>query len=298
MDLRTALLLPGQGAYRPGALADELGAPVAELLDTVDAVAAEFGRPGVAKLLRDADADAPDARRLAATDPFALQLAIYATALAHAAVADRRERADVVLGHSMGEIAAAAHAGCFTVADGARIAAHRAEALEQTAAGSGGMLAVQLSARRAEALLAAAERPGSRLAVINAPRHVVLSGPETDLGELAALADVLRVRAVRLPAPYPFHNPLLASAQAAFAAAIEDIPQRGARTQLYSPGLGRLVTGETDVKGMLVAQLTVPVDFLAAVRDLQTYGLERVVECGRAGLSSIVSAVGCAVGPV
>ncbi|WP_225797151.1 acyltransferase domain-containing protein [Streptomyces aculeolatus] len=286
MDLRTVLLLPGQGAYRPGAFAGPVSAPVAELLDVVDAVAAEFGHAPVSPLLT--DAEAADGRRLAETDPFALQLAIYAAALVYAREVDLREPADVVIGHSMGEMAAAAHAGCFTAADGARIAAHRARALEHTAAGAGGMLALTLPARRATALLAAAELPGARLAVVNAPRHVVASGPEDALGRLAALADVLGVRAVRLTAPYPFHNPLLATAQAEFAAAIEGIAERPARRRLYSPALGGLVTDDTDVKASLVAQVTRPVDFLAALRELQTYGLESVVECGRAGLGELV----------
>ncbi|GAA2122725.1 acyltransferase domain-containing protein [Streptomyces synnematoformans] len=292
MDLRTALLLPGQGAYRPGAFAGPVSAPVTDLLAVVDAVAAEFGHAPVSPLLT--DADAADGRRLAETDPFALQLAIYAAALIHAREVDLREPADVVLGHSMGEMAAAAHAGCFTPADGARIAAHRARALEHTAADAGGMLALTLPARRATALLTAAELPGARLAVVNAPRHVVASGPEYALGRLAALADVLGVRALRLTAPYPFHNPLLATAQAEFAAAITGIAERPAKRRLYSPALGGLVTEDTDVKAALVAQLTCPVDFLAALRDLQTYGLESVVECGRAGLAELVRlAVGC-----
>ncbi|MFF0725227.1 acyltransferase domain-containing protein [Streptomyces sp. NPDC004134] len=296
MDLRTALLLPGQGAYRPGAFAGPVSAPVAELLAVVDGVAAEFGHAPVSPLLTDAGAgaDAADGRRLAETDPFALQLAIYAAALVYAREVDLRAPADVVLGHSMGEMAAAAHAGCFTAADGARIAAHRARALDHGAAGTGGMLALTLPARRATALLAAAELPGARLAVVNAPRHVVVSGPGDALGRLAALADVLGVRAVRLTAPYPFHNPLLATAQAGFAAAIEDIPERPAQRRLYSPALGGLVTDDTDVKASLVAQMTRPVDFLAALRELQTYGLESVVECGRAGLGELVrQAAGC-----
>ncbi|MEV6105004.1 acyltransferase domain-containing protein [Streptomyces sp. NPDC051940] len=296
MDLRTALLLPGQGAYRPGVFAGPRSAPVAEVLEAVDAVAAEFGRPAISPLL--ADPDAPDARQLSASDPFSLQLAIFAAALVYAAEVVRRRPADVVLGHSMGEMAAAVHAGCLSVADGARIVAHRARALEHSAAGAGGMLAVTLSARRAGALLGAAELPGARLAVVNAPRHTVLSGPEADLGILAALADVLGVRAVRLPAPYPFHNPLLASAQAEFAAAIADIPLRPTATRLYSPALGELVSDDTDLTAMLVAQLTRPVDFLAALRELQSYGLESVVECGRAGLSELVTAAtGCAATP-
>ncbi|AKH85945.1 hypothetical protein AA958_31225 [Streptomyces sp. CNQ-509] len=292
MDLRTALLLPGQGAYRPGAFAGPVSAPVAELLAVVDTVAAEFGHDPISPLLT--DADAADGRRLAETDPFALQLAIYAAALVYAREVDLRAPADVVLGHSMGEMAAAAHAGCFTAADGARIAAHRARALEHGAAGTGGMLALTLPARRATALLAAAELPGARLAVVNAPRHVVVSGPGDALGRLAALADVLGVRVVRLTAPYPFHNPLLATAQAEFAAAIEGIPERPAQRRLYSPALGGLVEDDTDVKASLIAAVTRPVDFLAALRELQTYGLESVVECGRAGLGELVrQAVGC-----
>lgn len=284
MDVDTALLMPGQGGYRPGALAALPGA--GELLATVDATAAEFGHGGVTAVLT--APDAPDPRDLAAADPMGLQLAIYASALAWAGAAGGAG-ADAVLGHSMGEVAAAVHAGYFTVADGARIVGHRARALARAAA-AGGMLAVGLSAHRTRALVEAVERPGLQVAVVNAPRHTVVSGPEEALGVLAALTDALAVRAVRLPAPFPFHNPLLATARAEFAAAVAEVPQRPAGMLLYSPALGGFVTDQTDLKAVLVAQLTEPVDFLAALRDLQSHGLRAVVECGRAGLSQLVAA--------
>ncbi|MDT7788473.1 MAG: hypothetical protein QOF58_6892 [Pseudonocardiales bacterium] len=90
---------------------------------------------------------------------------------------------DVVVGHSMGEVAAAQVAGALSVRDAAAVICRRS-ALMQDTAGSGAMLWAELSAERAEDLLGR-YRGEVCVAADNSPGTCVLAGP-VDLMEIVA----------------------------------------------------------------------------------------------------------------
>ncbi|MEV6937389.1 acyltransferase domain-containing protein, partial [Streptomyces sp. NPDC051132] len=283
----TVFLLPGQGGYTPGMLAGEAGSPmVAEVLHTVDRVAGEFGRGGVSGLLT--NPGSPSAAELVRTDSFALQLAVFAAAVASCRLAEKHQTPDVLVGHSMGEIAALTVAGAFDTADGARLVCHRSEALLAHCPQGGAMAALELPADRAAHLVDAVAVPGLAVAVSNAPRQTVVSGSEEAVGTVMRLAEALGAQATRLNAPFPFHSPLLGAAGEAFGQAVAGIAQHPLRRTVYSPVDGGYVSDSTDLKALLVRQLMRPVYFLAAVRGLHAAGASRFVECGKAGLSGLV----------
>jgi acyl transferase domain-containing protein len=85
---------------------------------------------------------------------------------------------DVVIGHSMGEIAAAYAAGLLTLEDAIRVIARRS-ALMARAPGDGAMLVIDASEEEAMAL--ATRWPGISIAALNAARSVVLSGERRTL---------------------------------------------------------------------------------------------------------------------
>ena len=219
MAVETVFLLPGQGGYTPGILAGDVSPDVKEVLDTADRVAAEFGRDGISGLLT--RTDAPSAAELVRTDSFALQLAVFAAAVAGYRIAERQHGTpDVVVGHSMGEIAALTVAGAFDPADGARLVCHRSEALLAHCPSPGGMVALELPAARAAHLVGAVGDRGLAVAVSNAPRQTVVSGPDESVGTVARLAGAMGVQATRLNAPFPFHSPMLSLAARAFGEAV------------------------------------------------------------------------------
>lgn len=288
-----AILFGGQGAYAPGALADLPGDPAGkldEVLRVVDGVAAEHGRGPVSGLLR--APGGPSAGELAERDPFALQLAIFALGLAGEQLALRQLAAEArpaLVGHSMGEIAALTAAGAFELADGARLVAHRAEALAAALGRRrGGMVSLQLSAARTQSLVELLDDAETAVAVRNAPGLTVIAGPEEALAQAVRLADALGARAGRLPAPYAFHSPMLGVAAERFARAIGGIAQRPLRARVYSPVAQRWVSDAMDLKQLLVRQLTAQVDFLAALRALHEAGVEQFVEGIPSGLMTLV----------
>ena len=88
---------------------------------------------------------------------------------------------DKIVGHSVGEIAAATVAGVITLEEGVRIIYHRGEILEQIA-GKGTLLAVGLSQKEAEKYFN--QFKGIEVATINSPQSVALAGTKEDLNAL------------------------------------------------------------------------------------------------------------------
>ncbi|MBP2326086.1 phthiocerol/phenolphthiocerol synthesis type-I polyketide synthase D [Kibdelosporangium banguiense] len=90
-----------------------------------------------------------------------------------------------VIGHSLGEVAAAVVAGAVSLADGVRIVKTRSRLLATTA-GTGAMAMLEMSAQDVSALLAG--YPAVDLAVFNAPRQTVVAGPVSEVLEVVAEA--------------------------------------------------------------------------------------------------------------
>jgi acyl transferase domain-containing protein len=215
---------------------------------------------------------------------------VFAASVGEYHRAARDERADVLVGHSLGELAALTVAGAFDLADACRLVCHRSVALAACVTEPGGMLAVELPADRAAHLVGVVGDRRLAVALHNGPTRSVVAGPDSSLAAAGRVTDALDVRSKRLPAPYAYHSPGLALAALDFAEAAAPVGQKPLRQQVYSPLLGRYVDDTDDLVALLVRHLTTPVDFLAAIRTLHAHGLRSVVECGRSGLGALVRA--------
>jgi mycoketide-CoA synthase len=111
---------------------------------------------------------------------------------------------DLVVGHSQGEIAAAAVAGALSLPDAARVSALRARALARLA-GEGGMASVGIARDELDELLDAVAGEVS-LAAINGPASVVVSGAPASLDELVSTCEQREVRARRIAVDYASHS--------------------------------------------------------------------------------------------
>ncbi|MFD4864884.1 type I polyketide synthase [Streptomyces sp. NPDC058412] len=116
-----------------------------------------------------------------------------------------------VLGHSLGEYAAAVIAGALSLDEAARLVVRRGALMGELPAG-GGMLAAGTGPEGLAELLAG--EPGTVLAALNGPADTVVSGPLEALERIGrALAD-RGVRVRQLPVSHAFHSPLMAPAAA------------------------------------------------------------------------------------
>ncbi|HEX6040953.1 type I polyketide synthase [Longimicrobium sp.] len=139
---------------------------------------------------------------------------------------------EAVIGHSLGEYAAACIAGILPLEDALALVADRARMIHALPAGA--MLAVSLDESAARAFLT----PELAVATVNAPGLTVLSGPEGAIADAEQRIVTAGHTARRLATTHAFHSPMMAPVA-------EQLAARIARTTLRAPSIPMIsnVTG-------------------------------------------------------
>ncbi len=127
---------------------------------------------------------------------------------------------DLVIGHSMGEVAAAVVAGALTPAEGLRVTATRSR-LMAPLSGEGAMALLELDVAATEALIA--DYPQVSLAIYNSPRQTVIAGPTREIDELIARVRTQNRFAGRVNIEVAPHNPAMDALQPAMRAELADL---------------------------------------------------------------------------
>ncbi|MEU3012357.1 type I polyketide synthase [Nocardia asteroides] len=184
-------------------------------------------------------------------------------------------RADVVAGHSIGEVAAAHVAGVLTLADACALVAARGRLMQALPAG-GAMVAV--GAAEAEVLeLLTGE---VSIAAVNGPASVVLSGAEDAVHAVAEACAERGWRTHRLRVSHAFHSALMEPMLAEFAAVVAGLTFAPPTLELVSTATGNRIDEEMTDPGYWVDQLRGTVRFAAAVTTMTQLGVTRFAEVG------------------
>ncbi|WP_370444847.1 type I polyketide synthase [Amycolatopsis sp. CA-128772] len=268
---KVAFVFPGQGSQWVGMALD--------LIDTSPVFAARMRdceralAPYVEWSLSDALGDEELLQRVDVVQPalFAMMVSLAEVWRAHGV------SPDAVIGHSQGEIAAAAVAGALSLEDAARVVALRSRAI-RALAGHGGMVSVTAPPSDVERRL---ERLGGRagIAAVNGPSTVVVSGAPDALDALLAECAADGVRAKRIPVDYASHSVQVVQIKAELRELLAPASPRSSGIAFYST-----VTAEPiDTAGLDGAywytNLRNPVLFEAATRRLAADGYDTFVEC-------------------
>lgn len=182
-----------------------------------------------------------------------------------------------VLGHSLGELAAWAAAGCVDDESVVELAAVRGRLMSEAAREhDGGMVALQVASPRAlRRSLSRGRKHGALcLAAHNAPREWVLSG---DLPALRAAREPTCSQ--RLPAEGAWHSEHMRSASAAYEAALQRVASTRGHTTYVSSTTGKLMEHDR-IPAALLASLVAPVRWRRAVQSVAALGVTDYVVAG------------------
>ncbi|WP_433227496.1 type I polyketide synthase [Actinomadura formosensis] len=270
---RLAFVCPGQGPvwWPLGPALREEPAFLAALEECDRLVRAEAGWSLLDQLWADEQASRLDEPDFCQPALFAVQVALANMWRSHGIAPD------AVVGHSMGEVAAAHLSGALSLEDAVRVICRRGRVI-RTVSGRGRMAVVELHADAVRDELRGLENRVS-VAAVNAPTSTVISGDADAVEEVTARLQASGVF-VRILQSVDFasHSPQMEPLMGDLAGALSGLSPTSPRLPMYSTVTGKLVDGGALDGGYWAENIRTPVLFAAAVDGLLDGGHDVFVE--------------------
>lgn len=226
----------------------------------------------VEELLRDERTSRAAKTQIAQPLNFALQVALARL------LAEQGVYPAAIVGHSVGEVSAAAVAGALSLDDAAKVSFHRGR-LQARTAGQGGMLAVGLSEVEARAFIQGLESQVS-VAAINSPSAVTLSGDQSALDSLAEVLSEGNVFARKLRVEVPYHSVRMEPLHAELMDVLSGLVPIQPSTPLWSTVTGGPIENAVHGAGYWWSNVRETVRFADTAAHLVMSGFRHFLEIG------------------
>ena len=164
-------------------------------------------------------------------------------------------RPDVVLGHSLGEVVAAARAGVLNLDDALKLVLERSRLMQESAPGA--ILSVTLSPRLVEARLV----KGTSIAAYNGRELVAVSGPADAISSLETILVAEGVKTRQLSIPRAPHSPMMCEAAKRLRESAKDLKFHPLKLPLLSNITGTWADDHIASSDYWATHLTSPVQF-------------------------------------
>jgi len=186
----------------------------------------------------------------------------------------------VVMGHSVGEYVAACVAGVFSLEDGLKLIAKRAQ-LMQTLPQSGEMVSVSANEARINAVIQQSKNTKKvSIAALNGPESLVISGESPAIKTIVAILEADGIKTKPLKVSHAFHSPLMEPILSAFEQTAIKITFSSPRLSLVSNISGQLATDEIATPAYWCRHIRQPVSFATSMTTLYQQGCEIFLEIG------------------
>jgi acyl transferase domain-containing protein/acyl-CoA synthetase (AMP-forming)/AMP-acid ligase II/NAD(P)-dependent dehydrogenase (short-subunit alcohol dehydrogenase family)/SAM-dependent methyltransferase/aryl carrier-like protein len=183
-----------------------------------------------------------------------------------------------VMGHSLGEYVAACIAGVFSLEDGLKLIAARAQlmsALPET----GSMVSALVDLTTLEAVIKPYATEVS-IAAVNGPESIVYSGNREAVAAISQQLEAQGIKTTSLPVSHAFHSPLIDPMLAEFAQVARQITYSRPQIPLVSNVSGQLAGDEIATPDYWVRHARQPVQFAQGMATLHQQGCELFLEIG------------------
>ncbi len=194
-------------------------------------------------------------------------------------------RAEMAVGHSLGELTALHWAGAVGESGLLALAGTRGQMMEELGDPDGTMASVAADPSAVAELIAGEPVV---IAGYNGPMQTVVSGPGTAVDRVCRLAAGAGLAAAKVPVSHAFHSPAMTRVAAGFGAHLADVKFRPLTRTVFSSVTGEALEPGADLRRLLVRQILEPVRFAQGLSRMT--GADMLVEVGPGRVLSALAA--------
>ena len=193
----------------------------------------------------------------------------------------RNSQPAIVAGHSLGEYSALYAAGVISFEDGVKTVNLRGKFMQEAVPAGEGAMAALLGGERETIANICKEVGNVWPANFNSPGQVVISGTKEAVETAAVKLKAAGVKKIiPLAVSAPFHCPLMQPAADKLAAQLDKITFHDATIPVYANVTAAPVTSGTEIKQLLIKQVTAPVLWEDLIKNMIAGGSRSFIEVG------------------